>query len=233
MIPIPPRYGPWAVITGAASGIGPDVAERLAANGLDLVLVAPPEAEARALADGLTSRHGVATRVLPLDVARPDAADALHAATADLDVGLAVLNASLVHGGPFLEGDPARDAEMLALNCGAVAATSRVFGRRFVARKGGALVLAGSILAFAAAPRAAVYAATKAFVQSLAESLDAELGPHGVDVLALAPGPHVAGVDDPAGVLRGGAMSPAEVADAAVRALGRRGTVFPGWLPKR
>lgn len=229
---IPSRYGPWAVLTGASSGIGRDLAERLAAAKLDLVLVARREAELHALAAELASRHGIATRVVALDLARIGAAEALDAATADLDVGLAVLNAGFGHGGPFLDGTPAKDADMLALNCGAVVAGSRVFGRRLVARKGGGLVLVGSILGFQGAPRAAVYAATKAFVQSFAESLEVELGAHGVDVLSLAPGPTHSGFADRAGMRLGQAMTSAEVADAAVRALGRRGTSFPGWLSK-
>jgi len=195
-------------------------------------LVARREGALQALADTLSAQHGVQARVIALDLARPGATAALDAATADLDVGLVVLNAGFGDGGAFLDGDPGKDAEMLALNCGAVLDASRAFGRRLVARKGGGLVLVSSILGFQGAPRAASYAATKAFVQSLAESLEVELGAHGVDVLVLAPGPTHSGFADRAGMKVGQAMSSAEVADAAMRALGRRGTVFPGWLSK-
>jgi short-subunit dehydrogenase len=89
-----------------------------------------------------------------------------------------------------------------------------------------------SIVAFQGVPRAAHYAATKAYVQTLAEGLRVELAPHGVDVLAAAPGPVASGFAERADLRMGQALDPAQVGQATLDALGRRATVRPGWLSK-
>ena len=183
------RYGPWAVVTGASDGIGRDFARRLAEAGVQLVLVARRPEVLDALATELAGKHGVRTRVLPLDLARPESAQALASATADLDVGLLVAAAGFGTSGPFLDSDLARELEMLQVNCASVTALCHHFGRRFAQRRRGGIVLMSSLLAFQGVPGSADYAATKAYVQTLAEALHVELAPLGVDVLACAPGP--------------------------------------------
>src|SRR5262249_37951030 len=123
------RYGPWAVVTGASDGIGRDFARRLAAAGMHVGLVARRPDVLEALAAELARVHGVSTRVLPLDLARPESAQALVSATADLDVGLLVAAAGFGTSGPFLELDPTRELEMLQVNCASVTALCHHFGR--------------------------------------------------------------------------------------------------------
>jgi len=89
-----------------------------------------------------------------------------------------------------------------------------------------------SLVAFQGVPRAANYAATKAYVQSFAEALRLELKPLGVDVIASAPGPIRSGFATRASMRMGLAQTPRDVADATLAALGRRGIVRPGWLSK-
>lgn len=134
--------------------------------------------------------------------------------------------------GPFLAADPAVEREMLRLNCEAVLATSLVFGRRMADRGRGGIVLMSSIVGFQGMPNAAHYAATKAYVQTLAEALHVELRPHGVDVLAAAPGPTRSGFADRADMTMGRALSPAAVARGTLDALGRRPTALPGLLSR-
>ncbi len=93
-------------------------------------------------------------------------------------------------------------------------------------------MLVSSMLAFMGTPRAAHYAATKAYVQSLAEGLREELKPLGIDVLASAPGPTASGFADLAGLRMPFALSSRVVASRTLAALGKRGTVRPGWLSK-
>lgn len=224
------EWGPWAVVTGASSGIGRELVVRLAARGLNVVVVARREAELSSLAEEIRGRHEVEVRTLVMDLGRPEAAGALLAATSDLDVGLVVLNAGFGGSGRFLEGDVARDLEMIALNCSSVLASAHGFGRRLVARGRGSLVLVSSVLAFQGTPYAATYGATKAFVQSLGEALEVELGAKGVSVLVLAPGPTRTEFEARAGLKMDLAMGAGEVADAAMRSLGARGTRFPGRL---
>ncbi|MCU0704398.1 MAG: SDR family oxidoreductase [Fimbriiglobus sp.] len=226
------RYGPWAVVTGASSGIGRETAVLLAEAGLNLVLVARTRALLDQLGQELTARHAVEVRVLSLDLAAGAAVGELATATADLDVGLLVAAAGFGTSGPFLDTLDAAEEEMLAVNCRAVLGLTRVFGRRFAARGRGGVVLFASIVGFQGVPNAAHYAATKAYVQSLGEALAVEWKPLGIDVLTSAPGPTRSGFGDRAGMTMGAALTPQEVARGTLRALGRRATTLPGLLTK-
>ena len=90
-------YGPWAVVTGASSGIGKAFADQLAAAGLNLVLAARSTGKLYALGQALAESHGVSYRVVTVDLSDPAGAMALLAATDDLDIGLLVSNAGSGH----------------------------------------------------------------------------------------------------------------------------------------
>jgi hypothetical protein len=224
----PQRYGPWAVVTGASSGIGREVAVELAAAGLSLVLVARREGELAQLAGTLP----VETLVIPLDLADAGAPASLLARTAALPVGLLVNAAGFGSGGAFLETDAVAESQMVDVNCRAVLELTHGFARRFAAQRRGGIVLFSSIVATQGVPRSANYAATKAYVHSLAEALAEELAPHGVDVLASAPGPTESGFARRAGMTMANAESRARVARETLAALGRRRLVVPGGLAK-
>ena len=226
------RYGPWAVVTGASSGIGREMALRLAEAGLNLVLVARSQDTLGRMAVDLTARRGVEVRVVGADLAQRTGAEAVESAARDLDVGLLVAAAGFGTSGPFLDSVPERELGMLDVNCRAVLEMSLSFGRRFAGRGRGGMVLMGSLVGFQGTPNAAHYAATKAYVQTLAEGLHAELAPLGVDVLASAPGPVDSGFAARAGMRMGRALGPADVAGPTLDALGRRSTVLPGALTK-
>lgn len=226
------RYGPWAVVTGASEGIGRALAQELAVAGVNLVLVARRGDVLAALGQELAAAHGVETVVVAVDLAQSAGVAALLARTAELDVGLLVAAAGFGTAGPFLDNDLAVELDMLDVNCRAVAALGHPFGRRLEARKRGGLVFLSSLVAFQGVPRAAHYAATKAYVQTLAEGLRAELAPFGVDVVAAAPGPVQSGFAARAGMRMGQAADPLVVARGTLAALGRRATVRPGGLAK-
>ncbi|MEM8994648.1 MAG: SDR family oxidoreductase [Acidobacteriota bacterium] len=225
------RYGPWAVITGASDGIGREIARSAAERGLDIVLVARRRGRLEELAAEL-EQIGASTRIVDADLGTPAGIEAVRRAAEDLDVGLLAAAAGFGTSGPFLDQSLGDELAMLDVNCGAVVSLAHHFGRRFVERGRGGLVLMSSIVAFQGVPRAAHYAATKAWVQSFAEGLRAELGPAGVDVLASAPGPVASGFAARANMKMDGAMDPRRVGAATLDALGRRGTVRPGWLSK-
>lgn len=224
------RYGGWAVVTGASDGIGREIACRLAEAGLPLVLIARRGAALEALSQELAARHGVQVHALPADLSTPQGIEAVRAGTKPLDVGLLVAAAGFGTSGPFLDADLAVEQEMLAVNCGAVLALRHAIGRRLARRGRGGIVLLGSIVGFQGVPRAAHYAATKAYVQSLGEALHVELAPAGVDVLSSAPGPVRSGFGARADMRMGLALQPRDVAQATLEALGRRTTARPGWL---
>jgi short-subunit dehydrogenase len=226
------RYGPWAVVTGASCGIGEAFAKSLAARGMNLVLVARRDDLLRSLADKLRAANNVEIRCLPLDLSTREAHESLTKATESLDVGLLVAAAGFGSSGPFINADLSTELNMVDLNCSALMAQALHFGRRFAKQKRGGMVLMSSLVAFQGVPHAAHYAATKAYVQSLAEGLHHELAAHGVDVLACAPGPIHSGFASRANMKLGLAQTPDDVADSTLRSLGKRSTCRPGWLSK-
>jgi hypothetical protein len=225
-------YGPWAVVTGASSGIGRATAADLASRGLNLVLVARRQSVLDDLATDLTAARGIEARVVAADLVHTVGLDAVEAATAALDVGLLVAAAGFGTSGPFLDADLDDELEMLAVNGRATLRAAHHFGRRFAARGRGGIVLFGSLVGFQGTPYAAHYAATKAYVQTLAEALHVELAPRGVAVLSSAPGPVHTGFADRADMRMGTALRPETVAAETLRTLGRRQTVRPGLLTK-
>lgn len=226
------NYGPWALVTGASDGIGLEIARSLARRGLNLVLVARRGNVLSNLAAELTALHGVQTRTIAADLARNTEVQRVNSETADLDVGLLVEAAGFGTAGAFLESNLDQEINMLDVNCRAVAAMSHEFGHRFARRGRGGLILMSSLLAFQGVPRSANYAATKAYVQTLAEALRIEMAPLGVDVLACAPGPVASGFAARANMQMSMALKTSQVADATLEALGRSTTVRPGWLSK-
>ncbi len=222
------RFGPWAVVTGASSGIGREMALRLAELGLHVVVAARDDKRLREVAAAIGSR-GSRARVIAMDLSEPGSAGRLAAQVEDLDVGLLVHSAGYGRGGELLESDLPVESAMVDLNCRATLELSYLFGRRFAGRRRGALVLLSSIVAFQGVPRAANYAATKAYVQSLGEALAAELGGRGVQVLTATPGPVESGFAARAGMTIADADTAERVSQGIVQALLRgRTRVTPG-----
>jgi short-subunit dehydrogenase len=227
------RYGPWALITGASSGIGEELARRLAERGMHLVLVARRKERLAALAAELEREHSVLVEVVALDLARADFYAELERLTRELDIGLVVNNAGYGDKGPFIDSDLARQVHILEVNCRATLILSHAFGRRLALRGRGGLIITSSTAAFQGLPHSANYAATKGYGLQLAEGLAIELGPKGVDVMALCPGPtdtegpRRTGVDP--SKVPGKMMTVAEVVDAALAGLGKKTIVIPGF----
>jgi len=226
------QYGPWAVVTGASSGIGRALAIELAAKGLNLVLVARRQAELEQAARDLSANPAVQVRVLAADLATATALTRIENETKDLEVGLFVAAAGFGTAGEFLDAQLETELAMLDVNCRAVMQLSLHFGKRLAERGRGGLILFGSLVGYQGTPRAAHYAATKAYVQTLAEALHVELAPKGVDVLSSAPGPVNSGFGARADMKMGAAEKPETVARATLAALGKKMTVTPGALSK-
>lgn len=181
-------YGPWAVITGASSGIGRAFAEQCAADRLNVVLAARSTDRLTTLGDQLTQRHGIAHRVVTTDLSRPGAATDLVAATDDLDVGLLISNAGAGHPGAFLTQDHADLHRRLTLNTVSHLDLAHAYGRRFTARRRGAIILVAALAARHGTPHMAHESASKAYVLNLGEALHHELAPAGIKVTVMLPG---------------------------------------------
>jgi short-subunit dehydrogenase len=228
------RYGKWALVTGASDGIGQAIARELASQGMNLVLVARRESRLREMADALHRQFGVSTQIHALDLQLNSANETLLAATEALDIGMVVAAAGFGTSGSFLQTDASEEAAMVDVNCRSVVQLTHAFAKRFAARapQPSALVLLSSLVAFQGVPNASNYAASKAFIQSLAEGLAVELAPMGIDVLAVAPGPVTSGFAARANMTMASATPAAVVAKATVSALGRRRFIRPGGLSK-
>ncbi|WP_289015713.1 SDR family NAD(P)-dependent oxidoreductase [uncultured Methylobacterium sp.] len=230
--PLRDRYLPTALVTGASDGIGRAFAQKLAEVGFDLVLVARREAALAQLAEELREQHQVCVEARPGDLSDPAQVEAIAQATVDMDLGLLVAAAGFGTSGPFIDGDREAVMNMIDVNCRALAQLTHIFARRMVGRGRDGIVLMSSLVAFQGVPQAASYAATKAFVQTLAEGLRVELRPRGIDVLASAPGPVMSGFGRRAAMRITSGQTSEEVAGQSVAALGRRTTVRPGLLSK-
>ncbi len=175
------------MVTGASSGIGDAIARQLAAEGTDLVLVARDEARLARLADELTERR-VAVDVLAADLTAADDLRRVEARLATGDVDLLVNNAGAGSGAPFLQANADREAQLVALNATAVLRCTRAVLPSMVAAGRGAVCNVSSLAGHQPAPTSPTYAATKAFVTSLSESLHEQMRGTGVTVTAVCPG---------------------------------------------
>lgn len=226
------KYGPWAVVTGASSGIGKALATELARAKVNLVLVGRNVSELDRLAVTLGNDHEVTCRVVMFDLSDDNCIEIVDQASKDLDVGLLVASAGFGTSGSFVDSNIETELEMLNVNCRALLALSWYFGRRFVKRGSGGMILMGSIVGFQGTPWAAHYSATKAYVQVFAEGLGRELKDKGVDVLSVAPGPTNTGFATRANMTMGATLDPTKIAPEILNALGRKTTVLPGFLSK-
>lgn len=225
------RYGKWAIVTGASSGIGKELAMRLADSGLHLVICARSVQALESVAAYAKQQGGQAVTIAA-DLTTPAGVNTLLEAANGLDIGLLVASAGYGTSGSFLQTALEDEVNMVRLNCEALLSLTHHFARYFAQRKRGGIVLLSSIVAFQGVPFAANYAATKAYVQSLAEALALELAPYQVDVLAAAPGPVASGFGQRAGMTMGMALTPEQVGLPILQALGRSHSVLPGFLSK-
>ncbi len=179
-----------ALITGASSGIGEALAKRFARAGHPVVLVARNELKLDALAASLTTAYGVKVWVQPADLARTGAARLLAAALKRKRISIDVLvnNAGVLQQGAFISVPAQRHQELIDLNVSGLTGMLAEFLPTMCARRRGRVLNVASIAAFQPVPTLATYAATKAYVLSLTESLAEELKSFGVTVTALCPG---------------------------------------------
>jgi len=178
------------LITGASSGIGEALAHCFARDGHRLVLVARGEARLRALAATLHAEHGTRADVLAVDLAQLDAVTGLAATLRRKRrrVDVLVNNAGVLEQGAFSRIGAARHQRLIDLNVSALTELLAAFLPAMVARGSGRVLNVASIAAFQPVPGLATYAATKAYVLSLTESLAEELRGSGVSITALCPG---------------------------------------------
>lgn len=184
--------GCHALITGASAGIGREFAWQLATRAQSLILIARREERLVELRDELNQRYpNVAVSIRKADLAE---LSQIHELAAwlhheGIDVDLLINNAGLGDSGDFATSDPVRDEQMTLVNVVALTTLTRRLVPKMIAQGHGGILNVSSSAAFLPIPDCAVYAATKAYVNSFSEALRVELQGTGVDVCALCPGP--------------------------------------------
>ena len=215
-----------AVVTGASSGIGLSLAGDLARRGYDLVVCSAGERLSQASSELET--FGIQVIEVQADLATREGIDSLWSRIQALGrpIDVACINAGVGVGGLFSETDLEEELNMVDLNCSGTVHLAKHVVRHMVELDAGKILFTASIAGEMVAPREAVYAATKAFVLSFAQSLRYELRDTGVSVTALQPGPtdtdffHRAGMDDTDVGQKGKSESqPDEVAKQGIEAL--------------
>lgn len=191
-----------ALVTGASSGIGYWLANDLATRGYDLVICSAGERLEAAASEFQTT--GVSVTTISADLATREGVDHLWEAVLNIGrpIDVACINAGIGVGGLFAETDLDTELNMVQVNCLGVVHLAKHVVRHMLELNAGRILITSSIAGEMVAPREAVYAATKAFDLSFANSLRYELRDTGVSVTALQPGPtdtdffHRAGMDD-------------------------------------
>ena len=220
------RYGPWALIAGASEGIGRAFARELAGRGLNLALVARRAGPLEALAGELQAEFGVEVLAIPADLSQPEGGAAIRAALGGREVGLYVSNAGAdPNGARFLDREIEVWEEQLGRNVFNLVRSCHHWGGAMKARGRGGIVIVGSGACYGGGSFMALYSGSKGFSLNFAESLWAELKPHGVDVLYFAAGmtdtPEFRRLMAEKGLsVPDGIADPAEVARQALAALG-------------
>ncbi len=229
-------YGPWALVTGASSGIGRAVSHELAARKLNLVVVSRRQRLLDTLKKELEHRYGIEVRTLGIDLTKPGAIEEIDRSTQDIIIGLVVPAAGVAEAAEFTGTTLARHTGMAHLNMIVPMQLIHVFANKMAKRKRGGVLLVSSLFGYQGIPYVANYAATKAYVLTLGEALHFELKKHGIDVSVLAPG--LTDTDMPANLplnfskLPMFYQSPWKVARTGIRALGKKATVVSGLINK-
>src|SRR5262245_39303 len=223
------RYGPWALVTGASSGIGAEFARQLAELGLNVAILARRRPRLEELAHELEAKSRVRVKVIAADLSQADFLSLIISETEAIEIGLLVNNAGFGLARSFLDHELEKELALLDVNCRGPLVLTHVFGRQMAGRRRGGIIFVSSVSGYLATPYEATYAASKVYELFLAESLGYELKKNGIDVLALCPGSTDTEFHQISGSRAVAAMAVQPVVAKALKNLGRAPVVIPGW----
>ena len=227
------RYGEWALVAGAADGIGAAFSETLAGRGMNLVMSDNNVDLLNEFSSRIEKTYKIKTRLLHEDLSAKGAWKNCMDAIASCDCRLLVYVPSYSPVRRFLNNEE-RDLDLfLDLNCRTPLKLCHAFGNKMKNEKSSGIILVSSLAGLIAPVWSAVYAGTKAFSIQLAQSLNAELKEHAIDVTVCCAGITDTSTFHSSGpvmkAIGGGIMDPAEVADYAIKNLGKKAICIPGW----
>ena len=221
------KYGSWALITGASSGIGEEFARQLAALKFNLVLIARRKQRLEILSNELINKHHVEVKIIAVDISADNFLSQIELVTNSLDIGLLINNAGFALTGNFSDNTIEKELSLLNVNCRAPLILLHYFGNEMIRRGKGGIINVASAAAFLPMPFWANYSASKAYLLHLSEGLWFELKEKNVDVLALCPGATKTEFSKVAGTKNAG-MEASEVVKIALQKLGKKPTVIAG-----
>jgi short-subunit dehydrogenase len=221
------KFGPWAIVTGASSGLGKEFSHELAAMGINVVLIARDQERLTKLANNLGKRYAIETKVIAVDLCNAASLDIISKRTRFLDIGLLISNAGDASLGAFIRNSNEKLKSMLQLNVVAQMELAHMFCKRFrVERKHSGLLMVSSAAALQGVPYSGNYSGAKAYVICLGEALNYELKQFQINVSVLIPGPiDTPGLNDRKDIdlarLPGPVMSTSQVVKEGLRALSK------------
>jgi uncharacterized protein len=224
------KYGNWALITGATSGIGAELSSQIAAKGINIILVARKEKELEEHSSLLRNRYKIETKYISADLATEEGIERVK--MTQEEIGLLVISAGMEVNGAFESTHLETEMKMIQLNIVATLQLTHHFSKGMIERKKGGILMIASLSGHMPNPYFSNYAGSKAYMLNLGASIYGELKPKGVDVSILSPGltntPMVAdnGVDWSKTPMT--AMDPSIVAEVGLSGLGKRLLSVPG-----
>ncbi|MEO8663889.1 MAG: SDR family oxidoreductase [Ignavibacteria bacterium] len=190
-----------ALITGASSGIGLELARKFASDNYDLVLVARRRDNLQKISEELANSFGVKIKIIVKDLSKDNSAREIFDETKseNITVNILINNAGFGSYGAFAGADPDTDNEMIRVNIASLVILTKLFLKEMLIRNSGRIMNVASIAAFQPGPNMALYYATKAFVLSFSEAVAEEISGSKVTITCLCPGPTKTGFQERAG----------------------------------
>ncbi len=228
------KYGNYAIVTGASSGIGKEFAYQLGYKGLNLVLIARREDRLKSIASEIEKNYGVNAIPLVLDLLSDDFLEKIKEVTDRLDIGLLVNNAGVMDIGNYFDFTSEYYSKMIDLNLKVPTVLTHHFAKKMLTKKRGGIINLAGMVGFMGTPYISIYAGTKAFELVSSEGLAYELKPFGIDLLILNPGltnTEMTANND-FSKLPMSLMKPEDVVKSAIGALGKKTLVTPGFMNK-
>lgn len=227
------RYGNWALITGASSGIGEEFARVFAIEGINLILVARRKDRLDKIAEDLRNDHNIEVIVCSTDLSNENFLESILKEIDGREIMILVNNAGIGKPGEFNHTDIKYDSDMIKINCLAPVVLTEYFVKTMIKKRKGAIIFLGSVVAYQPTPVMAAYAATKAFNFSFGNALWYELKKYGIDVLTVNPGNTATEFNRM--VLSDNSIlcrTAGQVVNNALKSLGKKPNVVDGFLNK-
>jgi uncharacterized protein len=229
------KFGSWAIITGASSGIGKEFARQLAADRLNVILVARRILLLEEIGRQLAKEYGILYRTIEADLAEESAIEKITKGTNDLDIGLLISNAGTGKPGKFLSFRADQLKYILQLNAISHLSLIHHFSKKMASRGRGGVVLTGAMGASSGVPYMANEAGTKGYILSLGKSLHSEFKEFGINVTVLVTSPTDTPVLNKLGFNKDNLpMKPISVEQCVKEALlalrANRTTIIPGFI---